>query len=50
MKAQGDGDPLRISSSLQRFNMFMVSHFLSLPPPPVSPVAVVFFLLQRARP
>jgi len=28
MKTQGDSDPLRISSSLQRFNMFMVSHFL----------------------
>jgi hypothetical protein len=28
LKAQGDGDPLRISSSLQRVNMFMVSHFL----------------------
>jgi len=28
LKTQGDSDPLRISSSLQRFNMFMVSHFL----------------------
>jgi hypothetical protein len=47
MKAQGDGDPLRISSSLQRVNMFMVSHNSFFPyTGPGCPVAVVF--LSRA--
>jgi hypothetical protein len=30
LKTQGDSDPLRISSSLQRVKMFMVSHYLFL--------------------
>jgi TusA-related sulfurtransferase len=43
MKAQGDGDPLRISSSLQRVNMFMVSHNSFFPyTGPGCPVPVVF--------
>ena len=47
MKAQGEGDPLRISSSLQRVNMFMVSHNSFFPyTGPGCPVAVVF--LSRA--
>ena len=47
MKTQGDSDPLRISSSLQRVNMFMVSHNSFFPyTGPGCPVAVVF--LSRA--
>jgi len=47
MKAQGDGDPLRIAGSLQRVNMFVVRHNSFFPyTGPGCPVPVVF--LSRA--